>query len=278
MILGSFFEPVKSISPDGVRTIIKEKSAEEYCLLDVRQPGEYAQGHIPGAKMIPLGELQARLPEMTSQRFTVVYCRSGNRSRSAVGILNGAGFDEAYNMEGGMLAYNGLVAVGPPEAGVFCFPQSLEPEQLAAMAWYIEDGSQKYYQQMKAMTRIQNEGDLFAELLTYKRAHKDDLFNLYKKMSGQLEVKDFPSKVLPGPPANVMAGCVNVDDAVNWSKDREISEVLDLMMSLEANTFDLYLKLGRKVKSQQARSVFLALSEKEKHHIETLASAFEKTI
>lgn len=278
MILGSFFEPVKSISPNEVRTIIKEKSTEDYCLLDVRQPGEYAQGHLPGAKMIPLGELQARLPEMVSQRFTVVYCRSGNRSRSAVGILNGAGFDDVYNMEGGILAYNGLVAVGPPEAGIFCFPESLTPEQLVAMAWYIEDGSQKYYQRMKAMTRIQEEKDLFADLYSYKAAHKDDLFDCYKKMSGQSEVKDFPSKILPEPPADVMAGCVQVTEAVKWSQDKKVSEILDLMMSLEANTFDLYLKLGRHIKTEEARSVFLALSEKEKHHLDTLASAFEKTI
>ncbi len=97
-------------------------------------------------------------------------------------------------------------------------------------------------------------------------------------MSGQMAVEDFPSTVLPGPPADVMAGCVRVADAVNWSQDNEISEILDLMMSLEANTFDLYLKLGRQVTSEQARSVFLALSDKEKHHLDTLASAFEKTI
>lgn len=47
--------------------------------------------------------------------------RSGNRSRSAVGILNGAGLDDVFNMERGILAYNGLVAAGSPEAGVFCF-------------------------------------------------------------------------------------------------------------------------------------------------------------
>jgi hypothetical protein len=47
MILGGFFQKVKSILPEEVRKIIKEKSADEYCLLDVRQPGEYEQGHIP---------------------------------------------------------------------------------------------------------------------------------------------------------------------------------------------------------------------------------------
>ena len=48
-------------------------------------------------------------------------------------------------------------------------------------------------------------------------------------------------------------------------------------MAFEANTFDLYLKLGRQVKSEQAKRIFITLSEKEASHIDTLASAFEKT-
>ena len=90
MILGSFFQKVNSILPDEVRKIIKEKSTDEYCLLDVRQPSEYEQGHIPGAKLIPLAELQSNWNKIQPDRMTIVYCRSGNRSRSGVGILNGA--------------------------------------------------------------------------------------------------------------------------------------------------------------------------------------------
>ena len=106
MILGGFFQKVKSISPDEVREVIKNKGADEYCLLDVRQPGEYEQGHLPGAKLIPLAELQYNLDKVKTDRMTIVYCRSGNRSRSAVGILNGAGLDDVFNMERGILAYN----------------------------------------------------------------------------------------------------------------------------------------------------------------------------
>jgi len=49
-------------------------------------------------------------------------------------------------------------------------------------------------------------------------------------------------------------------------------------MSLEANTYDLYLKLGRQVHSDHAGSVFMALSEEEIRHIDNLATAFEKTL
>ena len=75
-----------------------------------------------------------------------------------------------------------------------------------------------------------------------------------------------------------MAGCVNVPEAVKWSRDKGSPEILDLMMALEANTFDLYLKLGRQVPSERASSIFMELSNEESRHLEKLASIFEKTI
>ena len=276
MILGSFFKPVKSITTDEVHRIVKDKNTEDYCLLDVRQPGEYAEKHIPGAKLIPLGELQGHLTEVDAKKPTIVYCRSGNRSRSAVGMLNGAGIEDVYNMEGGMLAYNGLVAAGPPEAGVFCFPENMQPEELVAMAWYIEDGSQRFIETIKEMVQDQEARALFTHLSEYKSAHKDSLVNLYKKIAVSGAAGDFPAAVLPQPPAEVMAGCVSVPEAVNWTRGKQGSDILELMMSLEANTLDLYLKLGRQVQAKQARSVFIELSEQEKQHLGEVSAAFEK--
>jgi len=277
MILGSFFQPVKSISTDEVRTIVKDKSAAEYCLLDVRQPGEYAEGHLPGAKLIPLGELQSSLDNLDSAKPVIVYCRSGNRSRSAVGMLNGAGRQDVFNMDGGILAYNGIVASGPPEAGVFCFPDSLSPGQLVAMAWYVEDGSQRFCEKIAQDTFDQKVDQLPADLIRYKKEHKQDLVELYRNIS-QTDGKDFPAAVLPFPPTDVMAGCVSVSQALDWSKGRNISDILDLMIALEANTLDLYLKLGRQVDSDRARKVFFALAEKEKIQLDAVISAFEQTI
>ncbi len=278
MILGGFFQKVKPISPDEVRRVIKEKKTDTYCLLDVRQPGEYEQGHIPGAKLIPLAELPSALSGIRSDRMTIVYCRSGNRSRSGVGILNGAGFENVHNMEGGMLAYNGLVAAGPPEAGVFCFPEHMAPEELIAMAWYIEDGSQQFFNTLKDAARDQDVIDVFMRLIALKRAHKASLSQLFQKISGRTGGKDFPKTVLQKPPHEVMAGCVSVPEAVRWSQGKGITDILDLLMALEANTFDLYLELGRQVASERAKAVFTELSEGEGRHLEQLASFFEKRL
>jgi rhodanese-related sulfurtransferase len=74
-------------------------------VLDVREPGEYAAGHIPGALLIPLGELPDRLHEVPEEGPVVVVCRSGNRSGQALRFLRQQGFDNVHNMLGGMLAW-----------------------------------------------------------------------------------------------------------------------------------------------------------------------------
>lgn len=278
MILGSLFKKVKSISPDEVRKIVKAKSGDQYCLLDVRQPGEYEQEHIPGAVLIPLAELQSNLDRLKKDKLTIVYCRSGNRSRSGVGILNGAGLENVLNMEGGMLAYNGLVATGPPEAGVFCFSENMSPEQLVAMAWYIEDGSQKYFEAVKDTSQDHELKANFTSLIEHKITHKQSLAQLFAKISGEAVDADFPTSVLGRPPHNVMAGCVSVPEAVKWTTNKNVVDILDLLMALEANTFDLYLKLGRHVASDRARAVFIELSEEEARHLEQLSTIFEKTL
>lgn len=73
-------------------------------LLDVRTPGEYTDTHIPGAELIPLQELEARIEEIADYKDKplLVYCRSGNRSRTAAQILRNQGFTEIYNLNRGI--------------------------------------------------------------------------------------------------------------------------------------------------------------------------------
>ena len=68
-----FFTPVKSLNSDETRNYMADKSSEDITILDVRQPNEYESGHIPGAKLIPLPDLNDRLGEIDPNRPTVVY-------------------------------------------------------------------------------------------------------------------------------------------------------------------------------------------------------------
>ena len=76
-------------------------------LLDVREPGEYAEVHAKGATLIPLGQLSARLNELQSlkNKPIAVICRSGRRSAQGVEILRNAGFSQVTNVSGGTSAW-----------------------------------------------------------------------------------------------------------------------------------------------------------------------------
>lgn len=75
-------------------------------ILDVRQPDEFRAGHIPGAKVIPLGELGSRQGELPRNRDILCVCRSGARSGVAARQLRDQGLN-AINLRGGMIAWQG---------------------------------------------------------------------------------------------------------------------------------------------------------------------------
>ncbi|MBS3932841.1 MAG: rhodanese-like domain-containing protein [Truepera sp.] len=82
-------------------------TGESRLVLDVREPWEFAAGHVPGAILIPLGQLAARVGEFPQDKPLYVICRSGNRSVTASQILVAAGKRDVRNVEGGMIAWQG---------------------------------------------------------------------------------------------------------------------------------------------------------------------------
>lgn len=76
-------------------------------VLDVREDSEYAEAHVAGSTLIPLGQLAQRLQELGADKSkpVVLICRSGRRSAQAQTILQQAGFSAASNVEGGMIAW-----------------------------------------------------------------------------------------------------------------------------------------------------------------------------
>lgn len=90
-----------TLSPSEATLLINREDA---LVLDVREPGEYAQGHIPNAKLVPSAKLAERLGEFEKfkDRPVIVNCATGNRSGSACGVLRKAGFSKVYNLAGGI--------------------------------------------------------------------------------------------------------------------------------------------------------------------------------
>jgi sulfur-carrier protein adenylyltransferase/sulfurtransferase len=104
---------VQNIDPLEVKAKIDR--GEKFQLIDVREPHEWQIGHIPQAKLIPLGELPKRLNELDSAVELVAHCKSGVRSAKACDLLRQAGFKKVSNMTGGILAWSDKVDPSVPK-------------------------------------------------------------------------------------------------------------------------------------------------------------------
>lgn len=82
-----------------------ENAAIPFLMLDVRTDEEYADGHIPGARLIPVQELAKRVTEVPKDRQVYIYCHSGVRSARASSMLSKAGFTRIENIKGGIEAW-----------------------------------------------------------------------------------------------------------------------------------------------------------------------------
>jgi len=95
--------PVPEITVEQLKA--KLDAREPFVLLDVREPFEYDIARIPGAKLIPLGDLSSRMSELDSADEIVIHCKMGGRSARALRELQQAGFGKLWNVEGGIDAW-----------------------------------------------------------------------------------------------------------------------------------------------------------------------------
>ena len=98
---------------------LKERldAGEAVTVLDVREPHETAGGVIPGAIVIPLGQLERRWEEVREANEVVVYCALGARSLQAAGFLRTQGVFNATSMDGGIYAWREIGGETVPQDG-----------------------------------------------------------------------------------------------------------------------------------------------------------------
>jgi rhodanese-related sulfurtransferase/rubrerythrin len=272
-----FFTAVPGVSADQVRTMAQEKNFSEYNLIDVRQSAEYEQVHIAGAKLIPLAEIPGRAGEIDRSKPTILYCRSGNRSRAAAAHLLNAGFTDVVSMDGGILAWQGFVASGPPAAEMAYFSSAEKPEELIALAWLLEEGSRRFYAGVEGSLADTEAAGLFRNLVRSEEHHTATLLALYREATGDKKADKIPDTLFSGKkPGELMEGGMSVARALEWIRGKSVVDVLDLSLALESHAYDLYVKMEREMHSDAAQRTFRVLAVEEKGHLERLAAMLDK--
>src|ERR1700761_2957281 len=104
---------------EGVIDVVEVKQkldrGDDFVLIDVREPHEYQIARIPGARLIPLGELPKHLNELDPDADIVAHCKTGGRSQKAVDLLKQNGFRHVRNMTGGITAWSDKVDPSVPK-------------------------------------------------------------------------------------------------------------------------------------------------------------------
>lgn len=106
----------RNMGPGEAQALIRENAGtRDFVVLDVRTPGEFAQGHLEGAVLVDYRSpgFREEMAGLEKTKTYLVYCRTGNRSARAMGIMGELGFRSIYNLEGGIKRWveEGLPAV-----------------------------------------------------------------------------------------------------------------------------------------------------------------------
>jgi rhodanese-related sulfurtransferase/rubrerythrin len=275
--LKKLFTPVKSINADEAKTFIAGQEEGAYTLLDVRQPGEYEAEHIPGAKLIPLPDLKDDRSQLDSQKPTVVYCASGGRSLAAAQLLSGLGFNEVYNLKGGIKAWQGLKALGPKELNLDLVRGDETPTEMIALAYGMEMGLGIVYRQMAERSHDSELQSLLTKLADIESQHKKRLLEILAEIDSPIsDEAAYEAELRP----SILEGGFGLDDFLqeNESFFGSVQGALDLAMMMETQALDLYLRFAQISADERTQTVLYTIADEEKAHLSSLGVLMDKRI
>jgi len=277
MQITKLFTPVKSLEADEARDYIAKHREGEYLILDVRQPWEYEDSHIPGARLLPLPELASSYQTLDQEKPTIVHCAVGGRSRVAAQMLNGLGFKEVYNLAGGLNAYQGRKATGPRELNLDLVRGDETAAEITQLACGMERALQLFYETMEGRTPDSELKTLFLELARVEEVHRQRLLETYRRL--EPDSQDEAACADAATPETLEGG-FNLPEfmATNEAYLDTVPHVLDLAMMLETQALDLYLRFADRGASQATQTILFAIAEEEKVHLARLGRLLEEKL
>ena len=260
------------ISVAEAKALLDAARLGQRTLLDVRQDFEYAEGHLPGATLIPLPELADRAGELDPALPAVVYCRSGMRSLAAANVLSGLGFQDVVSLQGGIMAWEGAQATGPVDLGLPALLSASSTQEVLERAWGMELALGDCYGALADRSREPDVAALFRRLAGFEEKHRRTLAEIWKRLGGD-EVEAFESRARRAVAPGTLEGGLSAEGYLGQLGDpTSRSEALELAMAVEAQAMDLYLRRAKTEPDAELRRTLILLAEEEKAHLKVLGS------
>jgi rhodanese-related sulfurtransferase/rubrerythrin len=266
----------ETLSAEELRVFIENQKEKSYLLIDVRQPSEYEQGHIPGAKLMPLPEVEARLFSLPSDRDLIFYCQSGGRSQWAASLAGEGEVSEknVYHLRNGILGWKEKILPGYPRVQIFEKDQNLE--QLLKTAMDLEKGAWRFYQYVIDRYPDDPVRPILEQVSIAEKAHANLIYRFWKRFEKDPPPFDRLYQDLKG---DILEGGQSFEDAcrlLEAAENQGSLAVIDLAMAIEYSAFDLYRTMAEKTENAEANSTFLSIAQAEKAHMRALTRALQE--
>jgi rhodanese-related sulfurtransferase/rubrerythrin len=263
----------KNISAEALRSYVDEHPEKDFLLVDVRQPAEYAQSHIPGAKLVPLINLESALPDLPSNQDIIFYCRSGNRSQAAAVLAAGSSnsLQRIFNLSGGIMAWDGQTLSEFPR--VQAFMDSKNPSDMLLQSMNLEKGALRFYQYILKTFADRPFAETISPLVHAEEAHARSIYRVLILMTGNLRPFDELFADLSG---DILEGGENLHDAIGRVEAIGANSCLNLLefaLDIEFRAYDLYRTMANMSREDDANQIFLSIAQMEKNHMQLLAES-----
>jgi rubrerythrin len=192
-------------------------------------------------------------------------------------LLSGQGFEEIYNLKGGIKAWQGLEATGPKELNLDLVRGDETPAEILVLAYNMEDSLQTYYKEMHDRAKDQEVRELFFKLASIEDKHKRTILELgvdIQAPGGSTKT----SKMNTG--KMVLEGGFDMVEFMEQNEPllKTVPQVIDLAMMLETQALDLYLRFAAKSTNAETKAVLFKIAQEEKGHLAALGRLLEEKI
>lgn len=266
----------ENMTAEELKRFIQSGNEKDYLIVDVRQPEEYTDGHIPGAKFIPLNELVSDFSGLPQDRDLIFYCHSGGRSLAAASISSEEMVTEKriYNLTGGILAWEGKTLKGFPKIQVF--DKNKATRDLLFTAMDLEKGAWRFYTHILENFDVDPINSFLKQLSQAEIGHAKTVYGFWKTVADAVRPFDELFKDLKG---EILEGGDNLADVLDLLKNTKgnlCAHIIELALYIEYAAFDLYRTMADNAKDPTARDTFITIAQAEKSHMRTLAEALDQ--
>lgn len=259
----------KGMYPEEADAFMKEHPEGSYTLLDVRQPMEYEEAHLPGARLIPLPKLFDSIGDLDPEKAVLTYCAVGGRSRMAAQLLTNQGFKEVYNILGGIQAWEQPTASGPTGLHLKFIRGDEKPREVIGLAYGMELALREFHRRMQEKSADAALSELLTHLVNAEDSHMRTLVSLLHDVAPESAEAMLPAAGEGTDASGLMEGGIDVSTFMEENEPylRTLGGYLEIAMMIETQALDLYLRMAGESKNEITRKVLLRIGDEEKAHL-----------